>query len=172
MDQPQPSNRISGYFPDKGAPSASDCSSYTDIFEEFFPIGPGLLAQGATSIGYATGDQIAQIQQAQQEILAKLDVIERQRVRIWTVPIQTLAPHPIEIIRPFFAVVRQEEDDLFEASFVDANINASGESEYDALQMLNDELALSLRLFEENENQLAEGPARQLQVLREFLRMK
>lgn len=87
------------------------------------------------------------------------------------VPIQSLEPWPYEVIRPIQAVV-QEEDGAFMASFFDANINASGESQLDALEMLKSMLASSFRLLTAKESILGDEPRRQLAVLREFIRVR
>ena len=50
------------------------------------------------------------------------------------------------MVRPILAVV-QKEDGVFVASFVDANINASGESQLDAVEMLQNMVASTFRLL-------------------------
>ena len=57
------------------------------------------------------------------------------------------------------------------ASFVDANMNASGETQLDAIEMLKDVIASSFRLFLSKPAVLGEEPKRQLAVLRHFVRM-
>jgi hypothetical protein len=87
------------------------------------------------------------------------------------VPIQSLEPCPYDIIRPIQAVV-QEEDGVFVASFFDANINASGESQLDAVEMLKEMLASTFRLLLAKESALGKGPQRQLAVLRQFIQVR
>ena len=87
-----------------------------------------------------------------------------------TVPIQSLEPWPLDVIRPIY-VVLQEDDGAFVASFIDANINASGESQLEAVEMLKDMLASSFRLFLAKEAILGKEPRRQLAVLRQFIRI-
>ncbi len=87
------------------------------------------------------------------------------------VPIQDLEPSPVEVKQPIFAVV-QEEDGVFVASFVDANMNASGETQLDAMEMLKDVIASSFQLFLNRESVLGEEPRRQLAVLRHFVEMR
>ncbi len=62
------------------------------------------------------------------------------------IPIQTLEPRPCAMVRQILAVV-QKEDGVFVASFVDANINGSGESQLDAVEMLKDMVASTFRLL-------------------------
>lgn len=104
------------------------------------------------------------------ENLSRL-VSEQSKPRSGVVPIQDLEPSPIEVTHPIFAVV-YEEDGVYIASFLDANMNASGESQLDAVEMLKDVIASSFRLFVEKESLLGEEPKRQLAVLRHFLRMR
>jgi len=95
---------------------------------------------------------------------------DRADQRSVIVPIQSLEPGPVEVTQPILAVV-YEEDGVFVASFADANINASGESQLEAVEMLKDVLASSFRVFIENEAVLGREPQRQLTVLRRFLRI-
>jgi hypothetical protein len=83
--------------------------------------------------------------------------------------IQNLRPSSLEIIQPIPAVV-QEEDGMFIASFVEANINASGEGHLDAIEMLKDMIASSFRLLVRKESVLGKEPRRQLAVLRRFMK--
>src|SRR6266404_9606395 len=91
----------------------------------------------------------------QLEDLHKLPVI---------VPISTLAPEPYELIREIKVVV-QPDDDSFVATFFDANINASGNTQVDAVANLKDML-IAVFVSLEKEPKLAKGTARQLAVLR------
>jgi predicted RNase H-like HicB family nuclease len=106
------------------------------------------------------------------EVLQRVDALE-QRInqRSVIVPIQDLGPSPVEVKQPIFAVV-QEEDGVFVASFVDANMNASGETQLEAVKMLKDVIASSFQLFVNKETVLGEEPQRQLAVLRRFVGMR
>ena len=84
------------------------------------------------------------------------------------VSIQTLAPRPLELKRPIYPVV-QPEDGGFVASFMDADISGSGETEQEAIEMLKDMIDSSYRLFCRKESCLGDGPRRQLAVLRQYL---
>jgi predicted RNase H-like HicB family nuclease len=104
-------------------------------------------------------------------VQGRLQALEEQlRQRSIIVPIQNLEPSPVEVTQAILAVVR-EEDGVFIASFVDANINASGETQLDAVEMLKDVIASCFQLFVNKESVLGEEPKRQLAVLRHFLRM-
>ena len=60
------------------------------------------------------------------------------------------------MVRQILAVV-QKEDGVFVASFVDANINGSGESQLDAVEMLKDMVASTFRLLSKKEDVLGEA---------------
>lgn len=85
---------------------------------------------------------------------------------------RTLAPEPFELLKDI-PVVIQRSDDEYVASFFDANINASGGTETDAVANFKDVLlAVFERLEKEPTERLGPGPARQLAVLREFVRRR
>lgn len=85
------------------------------------------------------------------------------------VPIQSLATSEFILIMPILAVV-QDEDGAFVASFFDANVNASGDTQLDAIEALKERLIITFRLYTERESELGELPRRQLSVLREFIK--
>jgi hypothetical protein len=89
-----------------------------------------------------------------------------------TIPIATLAPEPYDLIRTIPVVV-QPVDDEYVASFVDANVNAAGCNETDAVANLKQ---VMLSIFEylsaQPKGKLGPGPSRQLAVLREFIRKR
>ena len=114
-----------------------------------------------------TSDDAPDVLTVVQERLQALEEQIRQRPII--VPIQSLEPSPVEVTQAILAVVRGE-DGAFIASFLDANINASGETQLDAVEMLKDVIASSFQLFVSKESVLGEEPKRQLAVLRHFLR--
>lgn len=88
------------------------------------------------------------------------------------VPIQSLAPEPYEVIKPFHAVV-QVQDDQYIATFFDANISASGDTETEAIFNLKDMIVGTFDVLSEtSENKLGSGPAQQKKVLQEFIAKK
>ena len=88
------------------------------------------------------------------------------------VPIQTLAPTSLKL-KQFIYVVVQPSEDEYIASFVDANINASGSNETEAVANLK-ELLISLfnTLRTLPKKKLGPGPSRQLAVLEEFIQSR
>lgn len=88
------------------------------------------------------------------------------------VPIQSLAPEPYEIIKPFHAVVKVQ-DDQYIATFFDANISASGDTQTEAIFNLKDMIVGTFEILSEtSSNELGPGPARQKKVLQEFISKK
>jgi predicted RNase H-like HicB family nuclease len=82
------------------------------------------------------------------------------------VPIQTFAPEPYTLLRPISVLIEDSEDGYL-ASFFDANIGTSGETEQEAFENLK---SLVLDIFDslsrEASERLGPEPARQLAVLR------
>ena len=88
------------------------------------------------------------------------------------VPIETLAPEPYELLKPFHAVV-QPCDDEFVATFYDANISASGATQDEAVTNLKDMVVAGFETLTEHEaGRLGRGLVKQLRVLKEFMRRK
>lgn len=87
-------------------------------------------------------------------------------------PITTFAPEPYELRRTL-AVVVQREGEGFVATFFDANLHASGDTEEEAFRNLK---SLILDVFEslqeEPPERLGPEPKRQLAVLEEFIQAK
>ena len=88
------------------------------------------------------------------------------------VPIQSLAPEPYEVIKPFQVVVRPADGEYI-ASFFDANLSASGETQAEAVLNLKDIIAGTFEILAEmKEAELGPGPLRQKKTLEEFIRPK
>lgn len=86
-----------------------------------------------------------------------------------TLQISTFAPEPYEVLRPIPVFVRSEGNE-FVASFIEANVNASGETQQEALESLK---ALVLDVFDSLKfhpaGKLGPEPARRLAILRDFI---
>ena len=91
------------------------------------------------------------------------------------VPISTLSPAAYEIMRPIFAVVEpvipEDPDDDCEyiASFIEANVAASGDTVEEAVRFLKDRLIDKLVLLE-SLPKLGRHLQRQLHILRDMIR--
>ncbi len=92
------------------------------------------------------------------------------------VPINTFAPEPFEPIRTFFVVVEpivgeRDEDHEHIATFVDAEIAASGDTVEDAVLCLKDQLLAKFDMLERMpQTRLGDRPKRQLAVLQSVIR--
>jgi predicted RNase H-like HicB family nuclease len=96
--------------------------------------------------------------------LKRLGELAAQR-RSFLVPIETLEPEPYEILRPFTAVVTEEESE-FLASLFDLGIFASGDTEEEAIANLKGTLLDTVdRLNELPDTRLGKGPLRQKNLL-------
>lgn len=104
------------------------------------------------------------------DLKAKVNQLESAQTRI--IPINTLAPAPYEILKPFLISVQPVEDE-FEAGWFDANIHFSGDNEQDAVSNLKE---LILDTFEtyitESPETLGPEPTRQLAVMKEYIQRK
>ena len=86
------------------------------------------------------------------------------------VPITTFAPEPFEVLRPLSAVIQPLGDEHL-ATFFDANVNASGETQEEAFANLKDVLIGTFQMLERmTDSQLGPGPKRQRAVLMECIR--
>ena len=104
------------------------------------------------------------------ESMEELKAALARRDQTAVIPITTLAPEPYQILRDIPAVVEPAADG-FIATFFDANISTSGDSQEEAVSNLR---SLILDTFEflaaEPADSLGPEPARQLAVLRVFLK--
>src|SRR5260370_31321900 len=90
--------------------------------------------------------------------------------RVGPIPITVLAPGRYELVKDIPAVL-QPVDDGFTATFFDANISSSGDTEEEAVSNLR---SLIVQIFEDLEaeapERLGPEPKRQLEVLRALIR--
>lgn len=93
------------------------------------------------------------------------------KAAVTTAIIQTLAPEPYCLLRPIEVSIEGTVTGEFIAAFFDANITTSGDNEQEAFENIK---GLVLDMFDslsaEREEKLGPEPARQLAVLREFIR--
>jgi hypothetical protein len=95
-----------------------------------------------------------------------------RRSRTVTVPITTLEPEPYELVTPISIVLRPDEGGGFIASYFDANVNASGDNEQDAVANFKDILVSLYEILTKEEHRLGRGLGGQLAVLRTIIRRK
>ena len=119
---------------------------------------------------------------AKWEASARLDALYRQvlllsnrcdmleHLKTISVPIETFAPEPYNLIKPFHVVVRFEQDQYI-ASFYDANLSDSGDTQEEAVSNLKDILLSTYDILTGmSEDELGPGPLQQRKVLEEFVR--
>ena len=88
------------------------------------------------------------------------------------VPIASLAPEPYDVVKPFHAVVQLHEHEYI-ATFFDANISASGDTQAEAILNLKDVLLGALEILAvRDEKDLGAGSLHQKRVLGEFIRKR
>ena len=83
------------------------------------------------------------------------------------VRVQTFAPEHYDLLKPLSVLVQADEDE-FLACFLDANLTAFGDNEFEAVEHLK---AMILDTFDKfsSGRKLGPGPTKQLAVLREFV---
>jgi len=88
------------------------------------------------------------------------------------VPIESFAPEPYKILKPFHVVVRFQ-DEQYIASFFDANINTSGDTQEEAVSNIKDIIIGTYELLDSlNEEELGPEPKKRITILREFISEK
>jgi hypothetical protein len=85
------------------------------------------------------------------------------------VPITSFAPEPFRVISPIYAVVQGEEGDYM-ATFFDANVGSSGETQLEAIIKLKDMIIICYENLECNDESLGPAMKRQKAVLNEFMK--
>jgi len=114
--------------------------------------------------------EVARLESLEREVLLLKDrVAELERSTPVCVPIETFAPEPYKVVKPFHVVVQTRADE-YVASFFDANLSASGPTETEAIFNLKDVILGVLEsLTEHDKAELGPGPAKQLRVLKKFV---
>jgi hypothetical protein len=91
--------------------------------------------------------------------------------RGFIVPITTFAPLAYECIRDIPVAVKKVDEEQFIATFYDAGISASGDTDSEAIENLKDQIVSTFELFASKKPEvLGPFPSRQLAVLRTVIR--
>lgn len=116
-------------------------------------------------------EEAARIETLQREItLLKERCSVLERLSPILVPIESLAPEPYEVVKPLHAVVRYQNEQYI-ASFFDANLSASGDTQVEAVLNLKDIIVGTFEVVTMlEESELGPGPFQQRKVLEEFIR--
>jgi hypothetical protein len=111
-------------------------------------------------------NRLDQLERELEQQNERLEALE-QRDAACQMEVHTFAPEPYRVKRPIPIVVRGRDGE-FVASFVDANVNASGETASEAFEAVK---TFMLDILEHLSKQprLGPKPARTLAVLREFI---
>jgi len=87
-----------------------------------------------------------------------------------TVFVETFAPEPYQVLRPFCVVLRADGDE-YQALFPDAGISTTAETSEEALANLKDVIIGTYEALSRHaESQLGPMTLRQLRVLKEVMR--
>jgi hypothetical protein len=101
-----------------------------------------------------------------QSIERELKGLHSSHVSVFT----SFAPEPYDLLHPIYVSIYQTDRDEYTASFADANLHASGDTEHETLENLK---SLILDLYDslvvEKEEDLGPEPKRQLLILQSFL---
>ena len=86
------------------------------------------------------------------------------------VPVETFAPEPYRLLRPFHVVVQPYHDE-YVATYFDANIGATGDTQEEAVANLKDViLSLYEHLRALSDAQLGPEPRRQRRILQSLIK--
>ena len=166
-----------GVEPDESSWGAEECKPDYELFKRTDFVAPGweeampqLLDNWAQTV-LSIWQKVSRVEMLTKEVLlVKSRVAELEAASQVTVPIESLAPEPFEVIRPIIAIVRRHGDE-YVATFYDANVNASGETETEAVFNLKDMIVATCELLSAHDPaKLGPGSAQQKAVLEEFLR--
>ncbi len=116
---------------------------------------------------------VTRIETIEAEVLLLKDrCVLLERTAPLVVPIETFAPEPYEVIKPFHCVVRLQDGEYI-ASFFDANLSASGDTYSEAVFNLKDVIVGTFEMLTMmDEDDLGPGPLQQKRVLEEFMQGK
>jgi predicted RNase H-like HicB family nuclease len=100
----------------------------------------------------------------------KVEIQQLCKTRTFVIPLTTLAPEPFQIVQQIPVTIEGDGED-FTATFTEANVSASGETEADAIANFKESLLSCYEVLEEMPaNQLGPLPTRQWSILRSVLR--
>jgi hypothetical protein len=100
----------------------------------------------------------------------KCEIQRLQQSHAYVVPLTTLAPSPFRMVQQIPVTIEGDGED-FTATFVEANVSASGETEADAIANFKASLLSSYELLESlPPNQLGPLPTRQWDILQDVVK--
>jgi len=100
----------------------------------------------------------------------KCEIQRLHKLRTYVVPLATLTPEPFQMIQQVPVTIEGDGDD-FTATFVEANVSASGETEADAIANFKDSLLSTYEVLEgASPSQLGPLPTRQWAILKSVVK--
>ena len=131
------------------------------------------LIEDFTAVLLPRWEEAARLETLQREVaLLKGRCAVLERLSPILVPIESFAPEPYEVVKPLHAVVRYQNEQYI-ASFFDANLSASGDTQVEAVLNLKDIIAGTFEILTTlQESELGPGPLQQRKVLEEFVQKK
>lgn len=102
--------------------------------------------------------------------MLKSEIQRLHQLRTYVVPLTTLAPEPFKMLQQIPVTIEGDGED-FTATFVEANVSASGDTEADAISNFKESLVSSYEVLEDvPTNQMGPLPARQWVVLQSVVK--
>jgi hypothetical protein len=102
--------------------------------------------------------------------MLKCEIQRLHNLRTYVVPLATLRPEPFQMLHQIPVTIEGDGED-FTATFVEANVSASGETEADAIANFKDSLVSSYEVLEASPpEQLGPLPSRQWDVLQNVIK--
>jgi len=102
--------------------------------------------------------------------MLKCEIQRLHQQRTYVVGLTTLTPEPFKMIQQIPVTIEGDGED-FTATFVEANVSASGETEADAIANFKESLVSSYELLEDvPAGQMGPLPARQWGILKSVVR--
>lgn len=115
-------------------------------------------------------EELATLKQLIVGLSAKVDAVGTSLVQTVCYPIESFVPEPLEVASPM-SIVISPEDDGFQASYLDGNLHAYGESREEALTNIKASIVDAYRrLRGVPDSQLGRSMLRQKKVLNHHLR--
>ena len=100
----------------------------------------------------------------------KCEIQRLHQLRTYVVPLATLTPEPFQMTQQIPVTIEGDGED-FTATFVEANVSASGETEADAIANFKESLLSSYELLENlSPNQMGPLPTRQWEILQNVVK--
>ena len=113
--------------------------------------------------------QLTLLEKLVSDLRTRVHDLERDKGLL--VSIETFAPEPFEVVKPFCVVVEQVDDEDFIATLYDANVSASGDTREEAVFNFKDTVLATFEMLE-SEKKLGAAMRRQKAVLSALIRRR